>query len=174
MTVPPGFPIQYRGPVLGIPPACPPQFRLRGYHPLWPAFPGGLTATVRALRWSHNTTFPLTHRKRVRFRLLRFRSPLLTVSLLISFPGGTKMFQFPPFPSPAGDTFGEVTLGHPRFIGCMLLPWAYRSLPRPSSALEPSHPLAGIYLFHSTRLIAHDAPRRSGDSRRLPGMGVMR
>ena len=33
----------------------------------------------------------------VRFRLFRFRSPLLTESLLLSFPGGTWMFRFPPF-----------------------------------------------------------------------------
>ena len=31
------------------------------------------------------------------FGLVRFRSPLLTESLLLSFPGGTEMFQFPPF-----------------------------------------------------------------------------
>ena len=31
------------------------------------------------------------------FRLIRFRSPLLTESLLLSFPGGNEMFQFPPF-----------------------------------------------------------------------------
>ena len=33
----------------------------------------------------------------LRFRLIRFRSPLLTESLLLSLPGGTEMFQFPPF-----------------------------------------------------------------------------
>src|SRR4051794_4319358 len=32
-----------------------------------------------------------------RFGLVRFRSPLLTESLLLSSPGGTEMFQFPPF-----------------------------------------------------------------------------
>lgn len=31
----------------------------------------------------------------MRFRLFRFRSPLLSESLLISFPPGTEMFQFP-------------------------------------------------------------------------------
>ena len=46
----------------------------------------------------------------VRFRLLPFRSPLLRESLLLSFPRGTEMFQFPRFPPPAlfhsgrGDT----------------------------------------------------------------------
>src|SRR5262249_52708660 len=38
-----------------------------------------------------------------RFRLLRVRSPLLTESRLLSFPGGTEMFQFPPF---APHTYG--------------------------------------------------------------------
>ena len=32
-----------------------------------------------------------------RFGLVRVRSPLLTESLLLSPPGGTEMFQFPPF-----------------------------------------------------------------------------
>ena len=32
-----------------------------------------------------------------RFGLIRVRSPLLTESRLLSFPGGTEMFQFPPF-----------------------------------------------------------------------------
>ena len=34
-----------------------------------------------------------------RFGLVRFRSPLLSESLLLSFPQGTKMFQFPWFAS---------------------------------------------------------------------------
>ena len=34
----------------------------------------------------------------LRFGLLRFRSPLLSESFLLSFPPGTKMFQFPGFP----------------------------------------------------------------------------
>ena len=33
----------------------------------------------------------------IRFRLIPFRSPLLRESLLLSFPRGTKMVQFPPF-----------------------------------------------------------------------------
>ena len=34
-----------------------------------------------------------------RFRLIRFRSPLLTESLLISFPRVTEMFQFTRYPT---------------------------------------------------------------------------
>ena len=37
----------------------------------------------------------------LRFGLYPFRSPLLRVSRLLSFPHGTEMFQFPWFPPPA-------------------------------------------------------------------------
>ena len=54
---------------------------------------------------SPHTTFPHTRRVRVRFVLLRFQSPLLAESRLISFPAGTKMLQFPasPFPDCSGN-----------------------------------------------------------------------
>ena len=55
--------------------------RLRGYHPLWPAF-----------RDRSASSCTITG-------LLRFRSPLLAESLLMSFPPGTEMFQFPGFAS---------------------------------------------------------------------------
>ena len=45
------------------------------------------------------------------FGLVRVRSPLLTESLLLSFPGGNEMFQFPPFAAYAygfsGRSFGN-------------------------------------------------------------------
>ena len=40
----------------------------------------------------------ITH---ARFSLFRFRSPLLSESLLFSLPTGTEMFHFPAFPSTA-------------------------------------------------------------------------
>ena len=46
----------------------------------------------------------------VRFRLIPFRSPLLRESLLLSFPAGTEMFQFPAFPQPALCVQTGVTL----------------------------------------------------------------
>ena len=52
---------------------------VRGCHPLWPAFPDG----------SGQTTLVTG--------LVRFRSPLLAESRLMSFPPGTEMFQFPGF-----------------------------------------------------------------------------
>ena len=54
---------------------------------------GGSTTT------SHNThTATPAGLTRYRFSLFRFRSPLLTESLLFSLPTGTEMFHFPAFP----------------------------------------------------------------------------
>ena len=58
------------------------QFRLRDSHPLWLAFP------------DHSTIMKICNSK-ARLGLVPFRSPLLRESLLLSFPTGTKMFQFP-------------------------------------------------------------------------------
>ena len=58
------------------------SLRIRGYHPLWPAFPDRSASLA-------TTT-----------GLFRFRSPLLAESRLMSFPPGTEMFQFPGFASP--------------------------------------------------------------------------
>ena len=78
----------------------------------------------------------------IRFGLFPFRSPLLRKSLLFSFPGATKMFQFAPFAS-APYVFRRGCPGIPRnrfphseISGSVLvwqLPEAYRSLPRLSS-----------------------------------------
>ena len=55
---------------------------VRGYHPLWPDFPD-------------RSAYP-----QLTTGLFRVRSPLLAESLLMSFPPGTEMFQFPGFASP--------------------------------------------------------------------------
>ena len=68
------------------------RFRIRGYHPLWRIFPNA-SANV------FNGT-----------GLVRFRSPLLTESRLMSFPPGTEMFQFPGFASPKPILFSLVIL----------------------------------------------------------------
>ena len=95
--------------------------RIRGYHPLWPAFPDR-SAYARQITG-----------------LFRVRSPLLAESLLMSFPPGTEMFQFPGFASPAyvfswRYPCGWVApFGYPRINACSRLPMAFRSVPRPSS-----------------------------------------
>jgi hypothetical protein len=60
----------------------PPRFRIRGYHPLRPAFPDRSANKMVSL-----------------CRLVPFRSPLLWESRLISFPPPTEMFQFSGFAS---------------------------------------------------------------------------
>ena len=75
----------------------------------------------------------------IQFILHRFRSPLLTISQLLSLPPLTKMFQFSGFPILNGSTKKkgqEVPLGNLGIKRSMLLPQAYRSLPRPSQATQ--------------------------------------
>ena len=62
----------------------PPTFRVRGCHPLWPHFPERSARSMAKDCW-----------------LLRFRSPLLSESRLISVPRPTEMFQFGRFASRA-------------------------------------------------------------------------
>src|SRR5215207_7016543 len=59
------------------------HFRIRGCHPLWPAFPD---CSANSLAGTG---------------LVRVRSPLLTESRLMSFPPATEMFQFAGFASHA-------------------------------------------------------------------------
>ncbi len=71
--------------------------------------------------------------------LLRVRSPLLAESLLMSFPPGTEMFQFPGFASATyefsyrSSCEGVSPFGCPWIKACSRLPMAFRSVPRPSS-----------------------------------------
>ena len=58
------------------------DFLIRGYHPLWPDFPDRSDRRDAKVR-----------------RLIRFRSPLLSESRLMSFPRVTEMFQFTRFAS---------------------------------------------------------------------------
>ena len=65
-------------------------FRLRGFHPLWRDFPVASPRPPGAVSRSRNPG-----KQASRFGLLRFRSPLLAQSRLISVPLGTEMFHFP-------------------------------------------------------------------------------
>ena len=107
---------------------------------------GDFTLSVRlSQNLSPETKRPVTAvlqpRPRGRFGLLRFRSPLLPESLLISFPGVLRWFSSPGLASATyGFSYGwrararRVTpFGHRRIKGCLPLPAAFRSLPRPSS-----------------------------------------
>ena len=71
--------------------------RLRGSHPLWPGIPAG--SARLSLIFGVGPITPAPALRPRRFGLFPVRSPLLGKSLLLSFPMGTKMFQFPTFAS---------------------------------------------------------------------------
>ena len=108
---PPGFPRDFSCPaVLRNLPSEPVCFRLRAYHPLWIGFPAASTTApvcnfpadpqIRPNRTHNPRPTTLAGLAQAGFGLFPFRSPLLRESRLLSVPGGTEMFQFPPFASP--------------------------------------------------------------------------
>ena len=128
----------------------PSRFRLQGFHLLRPSFPAAFgypsdSPRPTVVRPGTPST-PIMQRRRPSphdgFGLLPFRSPLLRESLLLSFPRGTKMFQFPRsrFPClwvqhgmPWVPPRRVPPFGYPRISACLQLPGAFRRLPRPSS-----------------------------------------
>jgi hypothetical protein len=96
---------------------CPtggPRLRVRDCHPLWSPVPG-------RFRSARSCSLPPIKGSRVlqprpdgsgRFGLVPVRSPLLGQSRLLSSPGGTEMFQFPPFAS-AAYGFSSGSFGYP-------------------------------------------------------------
>jgi hypothetical protein len=119
------------------------SFRLQGYHPLWRAVPGSSTNRPVCNSVLPGPTTPVWP-KPLRFGLFRVRSPLLTESLLFSFPPGTEMVHFPGFAASTlciqvalmgHDSHRVAPFGNPRIKASLPLPEAYRSLPRPSSPL---------------------------------------
>ena len=85
-------------------------------------------------------TQPLPGITRARFSLIRFRSPLLTESLLFSLPTGTEMFHFPAFPPHTlyiqvrvtPHDWGRVSpFGHPRISARLTAP---RGLSQPPTS----------------------------------------
>ena len=93
------------------------------------------------------------------FRLFRFRSPLLSESLLFSFPPGTKMFQFPGlfslklcihFRIIPHYRYWVAPFGDPRIVVCLRLPEAFRRSLRPSSALYAKTSTVRSFSFNHT------------------------
>jgi hypothetical protein len=130
------------------------RFRLRDSCPLW----CGVPATSANARLCNFPTRRQTDRARPynphvttaaaltsrRFGLIPFRSPLLRESRFLSFPPVTKMFQFTGLPpAPYGFRYGYARITTRRFPHSDIpgstvgqhLPRAFRSRPRPSSAL---------------------------------------
>ena len=131
----------------------PVRFRLRGCHPLWLTFPGCIRLTTGFVTLqgagrppvidSYN---PSSETAAAYLADLVWAIPvsLATTQGMISFPPATEMFQFaglPPHglyiqPRVTGHDPSRVSpFGHLRIKVCSRLPGAFRSLPRPSSAL---------------------------------------
>ncbi len=95
----------------------------------------GLQLTSRAASAGPSTPVRHAHRFRLSARSARrYSGP----RILLPLPPGTEMFQFPGFASlqrvMTAIPDGRVApFGHPGITGCVPLPPAYRSLPRPSS-----------------------------------------
>lgn len=121
------------------------EFRLQGYHLLRLDFP--FHSTIQYAKTS---------------RLVRFRSPLLPESRLISFPRVTEMVQFTRFASTClciqhGIPYYYGGFPHSDIYGSKLvcqLPVAFRRLPRPSS---PVIAKASIICTYSLDPITLDA-----------------
>ena len=132
-------------------------FRVRGCHPLRPRFPA--CSAMHRFSYRRRSYNPGRCQRQPRFGLMRVRSPLLAQSLLLSFPPGTKMFQFPGFAlglTKCRDRSRRVSpFGHPRVIGHLPLTAAFRSLSRPSSPPRatgiPRAPLFTFFLSFSPR-----------------------
>ena len=103
-----------------------------------------LTRPVAGRRQKRDPTTPhaqpLPGITRIRFGLIRFRSPLLPESRLFSLPAGTEMFHFPAFPPHALYIQARVTahddcrvspFGHPRITARLAAP---RGLSRPPTS----------------------------------------
>ena len=113
--------------------------RIRGYHPLWPDFPDRST-------YLQTTT-----------GLFRVRSPLLAESLLMSFPPGTEMFQFPGFasyaygfsaryPLPGGLPHSDIHGSTPARGS----PWLFAACHVLHRLLVPRHPPNALILLEIT------------------------
>ena len=112
------------------------SLHVRGFHPLWPAFPGRSVHDQESTPWSYNPAHASLH---ARFGLFPVRSPLLGESLVyFLFLRVLRCFSSPRLPlhSSADNSPSDcwvVPFGNPRIKGYLHLPMAYRSLSRPSS-----------------------------------------
>ena len=124
------------------------DLRLQGSHPLRRTIPGPSTSPefyhFSPARQNQQCAPTTPHGQQLpsitsaRFSLIRFRSPLLTESLLFSLPVGTEMFHFPTFPPNALCVQAPVTrhdsgrvspFGHPRITARLSAPQGLSQTP---------------------------------------------
>ena len=111
------------------------SLHIRGFHPLRRGFPAASVHDRRTTARSYNPGVAVTTPVWALPRSLATTGGIIN---LFSLPGGTKMFQFPPFAytqsvydSPSDCRV--VPFGYPRVKGHLHLTAAFRSLSRPSS-----------------------------------------
>ena len=133
-------------------PLCPGMLRVRGSHPLWPQFPLTFHSHSR-----YNDTV-LQPRRRIAtatvWALPRSLATTGGIIHLFSLPGGTKMFQFPPFASliDSDNCLVAAGLSHSEISGSKVictypkLIAAYHVLHR---LHEPRHPPCALVYFLS-------------------------
>ena len=111
-----------------------------GLSPFIASLSREVLVTTKAVRKVLQPHISSTLLQRIQFAFCCFQSPLLTASLLISFPSGTKTFQFPELPNLTvskekshSDILGSIpTCGSPRLsAACHIL---HR---RPEPSLPP-------------------------------------
>ena len=125
------------------------EFTLTGLSPSTAPFSNGIQLQLRfcdflvdrQINLSGPTTphlQPLPGITQMRFGLFRFRSPLLSESLLFSLPVGTEMFHFPTFPPHAlyiqawvtgHDSSWVSPFGHPRITARLPTPQGLSQAP---------------------------------------------
>ena len=86
-------------------------FRVRDCHPVSSRFPA--CSAMHRISYCRRSYNPGRCQRQPRFGLLRVRSPLLAQSFILSFPPGTKMFQFPGFAPWPGHGAGIAAGGFP-------------------------------------------------------------
>ena len=127
------------------------QFQLRDSHPVSLAFP------------DHSLIMKFCN-SIAKLGLFPFRSPLLRESLLLSFPTGTKMFQFPAYTfnhkiNTNSSSWWVPPFGNPWIAAYLRLPKAYRCSSRPSSAPSAkAFTLRSLFLNFSTVLSTFQRP----------------
>ena len=149
--MPPSFPRQNQAVVLRDTGPSPAGLRLRGYHPLRRGIPAHFGFPGEGAAGPCNTTSPTGFPVGFGLGSPPFGRPysgdpywFLLLPLLRCFRSGGSHSGEIPRALRVIHPQQEVPFGDPRFHGCVRLPGAYRRLPRPSSAPEPSHPPGGL------------------------------
>ena len=156
--------------LLRIPP-CLVTLRVRGSHPLWLRFPSTFHS-----RFKYNHAVLLPRRRIATATVWALPRSLATTGGIIhlfSLPGGTKMFQFPPFASLTGSDsrLAAAGLSHSEISGSKVI-CTYPELIAAYHVLlrlhEPRHPPCALVYFLSPQPnLNHHEREAHGESGRL-------